>query len=73
MSQQGRSPARGTPHDEALQLRHLRDAWRRAALLHDFDEVEAIQRADEPPVRPARGDGLQRHVDREGMRGGQVA
>jgi histidyl-tRNA synthetase len=33
----------------ALEARWVRAAWRRAAMIHAFDEVDALRRIDEPP------------------------
>lgn len=50
MSESAQNPRRGAPRDPALEQRRLRGTWRRAALLHDFDEVDGLQRTEERPT-----------------------
>jgi histidyl-tRNA synthetase len=50
MTDQQSPPGRGHPRDNALQLHRVMDTWRRVALVHAFDEVDSLSRADEQPT-----------------------
>lgn len=44
------SPENRSVREDALRLRWIRQTWRHAALIHGFDEVDALSRADDPPI-----------------------